>query len=137
MNPEPFDTNLNEFVKKLFSYEPAAPFDFLLCPENDVPFKSVLLYIFKTGCEILYKKTANKLTSTEIEHLRKYILSVGYDLTIKENVIEKKVIDYFPDGKPYTKTIRTVKKIIDFEIANREKYAPIVQNYCGSESRFY
>jgi HJR/Mrr/RecB family endonuclease len=78
------DGDWNEFTEKLFSQPPQDPFSYTVSFLDQVDSKKVselLGYMLIQGVRLRYSKEIAYLTPTEIEEVKNYYHSFGYDIT--------------------------------------------------------
>jgi hypothetical protein len=107
------DVNLKEFLRGLFAVEPLPPLTYeitLPVIEDDVVrVHEFLAYVCVLGARDLYGRQLGELTVDEINHLRKYLRSIGWDADYKvgdlesiittdgvANSVRKYLIDFYP-----------------------------------------
>lgn len=57
------------------------------------------------GARKLYNKALHDLNEEEMNQLRRYLHSIGYEVESKKVVIDRVVTDYRPDGTPFERNI--------------------------------
>jgi hypothetical protein len=105
----------------LFYRQPLKPYSIKLdlsgCNEEDL--LSFLRNFVMIGCDILFKKELASLNVDEIDKLRKYLQSIGYDAEY-DTTKESKVVKYYNyDGTPMLRKITSGRNNITFKIADR------------------
>ncbi len=111
--------NVNDFIKNIFSSEPKDPFSYRLELNVEPNVLVKILGDFVTyGSHTLYQRELALLSEQEIQTIRKYLLSIGYDVEYDMVTVNKKVTDYKPDGSSFEKIIPINKWNISFKIAD-------------------
>ena len=110
------DFVFKDFVQNIYDTEPLDPFSFRLEFLNNIKetnLRQLLGYFIITGAKILYNKELAQLTSVEIGTLRRYLHSIGWDVSYEIETREEKLNETDPDK---TTTVNYYK--IDFFPAN-------------------
>lgn len=80
------DFNFDEFVEKIYQEAPKPAFtyhmEFLEVISAD-ELRKLLAYFVMTGAKRIYNKELSELLPNEIEHLREYLISIGYKVEFK------------------------------------------------------
>jgi len=111
---------MDQFIHGLFSCPPAEPFSFRIEMEEAAPeqVRDNLSMILVTGAKVKYGRELAALTREEIETIRKYLWSLGYDADYSLVKCGKPVLDYHPDGMPYIRDVSVNNWQITFKAAN-------------------
>ncbi len=98
--------DLQTIIRSIFSAPCMPPFSFRFDTDNDPEQLRLLLSSFIViGADMKFGKELAHLTQEELEILRGYMKSVGYDADC--NLVQRKklVLDYEPSGQPFTRYI--------------------------------
>ena len=94
------DFKFNDFVTCVFKNKPQDPFSmrlqFLdeLKPEN---LRQLLAYFIMTGAKNLYNKELAQLSEDEIGNLRKYLYSIGWDVSYEVETRQQNLSETSPE----------------------------------------
>jgi hypothetical protein len=103
------DFRWNHFVEAIFNQPCQEPFSFNVEFINRIPDKNqlsqLLGYFISTGAKQIYSKELADLSAEEWECIRRYLLSIGWDVEYAVEQKTKKVVDYNPDGSKVKKDI--------------------------------
>jgi hypothetical protein len=100
------DFDWGDFVERLFRQPPADPFTFYLSFLDEIDERklaNLLGQMLINGVKFKYHKEIARLSPNEIEEVKKYYHSFGYDITYQIEVVQGAVpINKFNiDFKPY------------------------------------
>jgi hypothetical protein len=109
--------DFDQFIQSLFRNEAMPPYSFRLEFEH-TEITRVLSSIITTGASIIYGKPVHELCTEEIQHIRIYMLSLGWDADYKMVPLSKEVLDYYPDGQPYIRILTINNWQITFKQAD-------------------
>lgn len=120
MNPSQlgleFETDTKDFVVKLYQSPPQPPFSFHLTLPLGIVIHEFLAFMIVYGAKELYQRQLAELSPEEIQHLRSYLLSIGWDV---EYTIESRE-QVFPNEETGETVTRPVNYyLIDFKPADR------------------
>ena len=111
------ETDIPTLIRRIFSAPCLPPYSFRFDLDNDPEeLRQLLSFFIVTGADIKFGKELAHLTQGELEVLREYMLSIGYDADYNLVQREKLVLDYEPDGRPFTKYISYGEWQITFKI---------------------
>ena len=113
-----YNTDTFTFITSIFTASCLPPFSIRFDLEGDPEqLRSFLSCFIVTGADIKFKKELSQLNKQELNILRDYMLSIGYDADY--NLIQKGklILDYKPTGQPFTKKISYDEWQITFKIA--------------------
>jgi hypothetical protein len=94
-NQEPIynDFNFDDFVEKLYNNPPQEPFSYTLEFLQEIPkdhLQNYLGHILMTGAKQLYNTELACLSIEQIDYIRKYLHSIGWDADYK---VEQKTLN--------------------------------------------
>lgn len=95
--------DINSFLDNLFRQPPTPPFSFRLAFEG-LPagqLHNILGDILIKGASIRYNRQLHELSDREMQTMREYLHSIGWDAVYNIVKRSKTVLDYHPDGTPY------------------------------------
>ena len=116
------DFKFKDFVTAIYKMDPQDPFSLrlqFLDEINKEDLRQLLAYFVMTGAKTLYEKELAQLTPDEISNLRKYLHSIGWDVSYevekrmqkisekdpnKETPVNYFKIDFFPADPTLDKT---------------------------------
>lgn len=110
------DFNFDEFVERVYQMPPQPAFSFhmeFLDTIDKEELRKLLAYFVMTGAKRKYNKELSALTPNEIDHLREYLMSIGFKVDFK---VESKMQKL--DPKNPTKETKVNYFLIDFIPAN-------------------
>jgi hypothetical protein len=113
------DMNLDEFIDMIYSNECLDPFAYNFDVEMEQG--SLVQFLGKfvvTGARKLYNKEIAHLTEIEVEKIRSYLLSIGWDVEYEMVCESKTVTDYKPDGTSFKRDIPLNNWKIQFKRAD-------------------
>lgn len=120
------DMTFDKFIDMVFKHPVQDPFSFDFSFIDQIPDKTqqnqLLGQFVVTGAKMLYDKQLAQLTESEIGVLKKYMLSIGFDVKYETKVQTKKVVDYHPDNTPYDREVSFNHLNIMFNHADRKLY---------------
>jgi len=104
------DFKFCDFVQNLYKMEPNPPFSLSLEFLSEIDkeeLQKLLAYFVIEGAKIRFNKTLNELSKQDIDYLREYLLSIGYEATFdikqeemlikgKNQLVNRYYIDFFP-----------------------------------------
>jgi len=120
MNPSQsgleFETDTKDFVVKLYKSPPQPPFSFHLTLPVGIEIHEFLGYMVVYGAKEIYQRQLGELSPEEIQHLREYLLSIGWDV---EYTVESReqVFSAKDSGETVTRPVNYY--LIDFKPADR------------------
>lgn len=106
---------------EIFSSSPQAPFTYHMELDNEEELVAVLSNILVVGANVKYSKSLNNLDQSEIEVMRQYLQSFGWDAEYAMQRVGKEVLDYYRDGKPYIRIIEVNSWNITFMVAQHAR----------------
>jgi len=111
-----YDTSPTSFIQEIFKTAPKEPFSFYLTLPEEVQIRDFLANFIVSGADSLYHCQLADLTPDQIEHLRQYLLSIGWDV---EYQVESRQ-QSFPKNNNQSETVtRQVNYyLIDFKPAD-------------------
>lgn len=121
---------MDNFVTTLFNDSPQAPFTYFMDMSAESDPIQLLSQVLMIGAQIKFKKQIADLTEAEVNKLREYMLSLGWDADYNLIIKHKEVVDYKPDGVPYVKQLKLNNWQITFKAAD-SRLRPEV-NGCGA-----
>lgn len=106
-----------EFLQNVFKRDAEPPFTYRLeiPPEVSIAFLTMFL---ETGARTIFHKSINDLNDREMEKVKGYILSIGYDFDLDEKNKSKYVVDFSPRGERYFKEVTYKENLISFKVAD-------------------
>ena len=105
------------FFHTVFKSDPMPPFTFRI--ELPPAIYQVFLQNFLVvGCLERYNQTFDKLNQIQMEKIREYMWSIGWDYEIKELVDSRIVLDFKENGEKYLREIGYTNNQISFKPAN-------------------
>lgn len=116
MSETELNCSVNQFITGLFRSEPMPPHSFRLEFEEG-RVESTLASILVTGASLRYGKKIDELSEREIDTMRRYLQSIGWDADYNLAVLNKEVLDYNPDGKPLIRLLKLNNWQITFKRA--------------------
>lgn len=102
----------------LFDRSPGDPFSVsveLGDTTQTVPFLERFVLV---GSRKLFNKSLGELTEREIDRIRQYLLSIGWDADLSFFPFSKTVLDYTPLGQAYLRKIKAGTTRINFKPAD-------------------
>lgn len=127
-----YDVNFGQLTKSIFDNEPQDPWSLRLEFLSEIDpngLVKLLSYFVQYGSKHLYQKELALLTPDELDVVRKYLQSIGYDVEYSLNRTVKEVTDYREDGTSFKKRIPINNWQIMFKIA------PLPNDHgCASEA---
>ena len=101
-NLDEFDISLKKFVIELFKKDPVDPHTFQLTLPESVRIQDFLGYLITYGANELYGSQLGQLSPEQIDYLRKYLKSLGWDVEYRVESREqefendqKRMVNYF------------------------------------------
>ena len=134
MNPSQpgleFETDTKAFIVKLYQSPPQPPFSFQLTLPVGIRIQDFLGYMVVYGAKELYQRQLADLTPEEIQHLQKYLQSIGWDVeyTIETREQTFPIDSDLPETENNTVTRPVNYYLIDFKPADRA-LMPSVANF--------
>ena len=114
-----YNTDTFTFITGIFNASCLPPFSIRFDLDGDPEqLRSFLSSFIVTGADIKFKKELAHLTKQELDILRDYMLSIGYDADYNLIHREKLILDYKQTGQPFTKKIYYDEWQITFKIAS-------------------
>ena len=128
-----FDIDFKQLTKSIFDNEPLNPWSLrleFLSNIDQAELFNLLGYFVQYGSKHLYQKELALLSSDEIDVIRQYLQSIGYDAEYNLNQTDKKVVtDYRENGTSFKKRIQINNWQIVFKTATLPN-----DHGCGTEA---
>jgi hypothetical protein len=109
---------IQQFIAMLFKSPSQPPFSFHIDFGSQSPDDGLLLSILVYGAEARYSKQLHELSPAELQTLREYMLSIGWDADYNMIKDDKEVVDYHPDGRAYVRVLKLNTWQITFKPAD-------------------
>lgn len=111
--------DFNGFIRSIFSNSPQPPFSYRFdIPGGSVQQVSTMASVLTMGADLKYGKKLHDLSLNEIAVIRDYLLSFGWDADYHKVTMNKEVLDYHQDGKPYIKQLNINNWQFTFKLAD-------------------
>lgn len=115
------ELDVRDFLNSIFNRPPLPPFSFYidLSQGNADNSNKFLQNFVMQGAYRLYDKQLHELTPEQLNTLRQYLQSIGYDAQYDVISTSKVVKVYYENGQPYLRKLREKRYNITFRPADQ------------------